>query len=204
MTLMGAGIYLLQSRTNRFYYYTKKTGLADFMHNLIHAMRGYDFQKLSRKYKVEKEIYEGTSFMRNILTLNAGKEVRADVLIEKLADKNGVLQPVYAKMLGLLRVNRAGDALQTFIKGCDCQASAKEYGSILVKWDELNPDELGEILISIQKAAREKRVTEQKKKDEIVSDLIYLPVVLNVLIIFVNFLYVAFFLNQQEMLMQLF
>jgi hypothetical protein len=44
------------------------------------------------------------------------------------------------------------------------------------------------------------RLTEQKKKDEMISDMVYFPVVVNILVIFVNFIYVAYFLDQKEML----
>jgi hypothetical protein len=43
-------------------------------------------------------------------------------------------------------------------------------------------------------------LTLRKKRDETISDLIYLPVVVNLMIVFINFIYVAYFLDQKEML----
>jgi hypothetical protein len=37
-----------------------------------------------------------------------------------------------------------------------------------------------------------------------ISDLIYLPVVVNKLVIFINFIYVAYFIDQKEMLENVF
>lgn len=201
--LLASGIRLLLQNKGRFRYYANKDKALNYIDSLKKFMEGTDLKKASRTRKVEKEIYEAISFLRNILTLNAGKEVRGDVLMEKLAARKGVLQPVYGKMLGLTRLNRASEAVLAFNDSA-CPTSGKELASLLIKWDEMNPDELGEILISIQRAARERRTTEQKKRDELISDLVYLPVVLNVLVIFINFLYVSFFLDQQEMLMQFF
>lgn len=201
--LLASGIRLLLQNKGRFRYYANKDKALNYIDSLKKFMEGTDLKKASRTRRVEKEIYEAISFLRNILTLNAGKEVRGDVLMEKLAARKGVLQPVYGKMLGLTRLNRASEAVLAFNDSA-CPTSGKELASLLIKWDEMNPDELGEILISIQRAARERRTTEQKKRDELISDLVYLPVVLNVLVIFINFLYVSFFLDQQEMLMQFF
>lgn len=201
--LLVTGIRLLSSRKSRFSYYSGRNKAFSYYERFLEFIQRIDFKKAGRQRKAEKEIYEGISFMRNILTLNAEKQIRGDVIIEKLANRKGVLQPVYVKMLGYLRLNRASEAVLAF-NDSNCQTSGKEYASLLVKWDEMNPDELGEILTSIQRAAREKRITEQKKRDEMISDLIYLPVVLNVLIIIINFLYISYFLDQQEMLTKFF
>ena len=203
IVLMETGFILLGSKKSRFSYYTNRNKALSYYGSFMESLRRIDFKKAGRQRKAEKEIYEGISFMRNILTLNTGKQIRGDVIIEKLANRKGVLQPVYVKMLGYLRLNRASEAVLAF-NDSNCQTSGKEYASLLVKWDEINPDELGEILTSIQRAAREKRITEQKRRDEMISDLVYLPVVLNVLIIIINFLYISYFLDQQEMLMNFF
>lgn len=201
--LFAIGLGLIGRRNSRFSYYTNRNKALGFYECLRKFIKEMDFKKAVRQRKAEKEIYEGISFMRNVLTLNAGKEIRADIIIEKLANRKGVLQPVYAKMLGYLRLNRASEAILAF-NDANCGANGKEYASLLVKWDEINPEELEEILISIQRATRESRITAQKKRDEIISDLIYLPVVLNVLAVIINFLYVSYFLDQQEMLMRFF
>lgn len=200
--LILIGYYLVfGGKTRLSYYYSKRNTSYNYYQRLIKKIKLVDFGKARRKKRVEKEIYEGISFMRNLITLNAGKKIRADILIEKLGAKKGVLQPAYVKMLGLLRINRTGEAVTAFYDEIGVATSENEFASLLVKWDELDPEELREILISIQRSARERRITEQKKKDEIISDLIYLPVVFNVFVIFINLLYVSFFLNQQEMLM---
>ena len=69
-----------------------------------------------------------------------------------------------------------------------------------VQWDEIDPKQVLETLQSHQKSIREARLTIQKRRDETVSDLIYLPVVVNIMLIFINFIYIGYFIDQREML----
>ena len=163
-----------------------------------------DWVRRRRVQASEKEIYEGISFLRNLLTLNAGREIRADQVIEQLSCRHGVLKPVYLRMLGLLRLNRPREAIAVFHQESGGDPGSREYASLLVKWDEIDPMDLGEIMISMQKSFRERKITREKRMDEVISDVIFLPVMLNVVVLFLNFLVVAFFLEQQEMLQGLF
>ena len=47
------------------------------------------------------------------------------------------------------------------------------------------------------------RITRIRKRDELMSDIIYFPVVIDCMVVLLNFLYVAYFLQQKE-LMELF
>lgn len=163
-----------------------------------------DWLKRRRLQAAEREMYEGISFLRNLLTLNAGREIRADQVIEQLSCRHGVLKPVYLRMLGLLRLNRPREAIAVFHQESGGDPAGREYASLLVKWDEIDPVDLAEIMISMQRSFREKKITRQKRQDEVISDLIFLPVMLNVVVLFLNFLVVAFFMEQKEMLSVLF
>ena len=44
------------------------------------------------------------------------------------------------------------------------------------------------------------RTTRIMRRDEIISDLVYIPVVLNCAVVLLNFLYIAYFLEQKELL----
>ncbi|MBE6035501.1 MAG: hypothetical protein E7222_12495 [Clostridiales bacterium] len=166
-----------------------------------------DKQEALRKKKInqmaDKEIYEGISFLRNIISIDRGKQVGTDFIIEKLSEREGSLQRVYMKMLSLLRVNKRREAQQ--IMGEHLETTiGKEFAGLLMQWDEINPLELSEILISHQKSIKELRMTERRKRDEMISDMLYFPVILNVVIIFINFIYVGYFINQKELLEMLF
>lgn len=149
--------------------------------------------------RIDREIYEGISFLRNIISLGSGRNACADHVIEQLSQKEGCLQPVYIRMLRYLRLGKLEEAVRAFSDEAATQAGA-EFGDLLLKWDMLDPKELTEILVSYQKGIKEAKSTIQRKHDEIVSEFIYFPVVLNVFIIFVNFIVVGYFMEQKHLL----
>ncbi|MBN7772059.1 hypothetical protein [Clostridium aminobutyricum] len=160
------------------------------------------WKRMNKKRRIEtmdKEIYDAISFLRNIISIERGKQVSTDFIIEQLSEREGLLQPVYIKMLSLLRLNKKKEAAGVMSEELQTP-NGKEFASLLLKWDEINPQELTEILLSHQKSIKEFRITAQKHKDEVVSDLIYFPVVMNVVFIFINFIYVGYFISQKEIL----
>lgn len=153
--------------------------------------------------KMDMEIYEAISFLRNVAVLGTEQAGQADSIIERLAQRRGLLSEVYWKMLQFLRVNQKEEAVSFFSQTVDTPIG-KDFGRLLIQWDEIHPKELSETLLSHQKSMKEIRITEQKRRDAMISDLIYLPVIVNAMLIFVNFIYVAYFLDQKEMLSILF
>lgn len=165
--------------------------------------RGYfNLVEKSRREKADIEIYEAISFMRNIIAIGKGGNHSSDSLIEQLILRRGSLAPVYAKTLHLLRQNQKKEAAEYFA-GAVATKSSREFARLLIKWDEIEPGQLSETLLSHQINIREARATILKRRDEMVSDLIYLPVVVNIMLIFINFIYVGYFIDQREMLMML-
>ena len=156
-----------------------------------------------REEKIDREIYESISFLRNIIALGKGRRVGADYVIEQLSQRDGTLQPVYLSMLRYLRIGKLKDAVKAFSAEAVTPIGA-EFGDLLLKWDSLDPLELTEILISYQKSIKEVKGTAQRKRDEIVSEFIYFPVVLNIFIIFINFIVVGYFMEQKQLLRMLF
>ena len=163
------------------------------------ALKKIEWIQRRKEEKIDEEIYGSISFLRNITALGKGRKVGADFIIEQLSSRDGALQPVFIKMLGNLRLGRKEDAIDLFSKEAPTMIG-KEFGGLLLQWDDMDPVELTEILISHQKNMKEVKMTIQKKRDEMVSDLIYIPVVINVFLIFINFIYIAYFIEQQEML----
>lgn len=153
--------------------------------------------------KMDMEIYEAISYLRNVAVLGEEQAGQADSIIERLAQRPGQLSGIYWKMLQFLRVNQKEEAVSFFSQAVDTPIG-KDFGRLLIQWDEIHPKELAETLLSHQKSMKEMRITEQKRKDAMISDLIYLPVIVNAMLIFVNFIYVAYFLDQKETLSILF
>lgn len=161
-----------------------------------------EYLRKRREEKIDKEIYESISFLRNIIALGNGRRVSSDYIIEQLSQRDGILQPVYLSMLRFLRIGKLEGAVKTFSAEAVTSIGA-DFGELLLKWDAMDPLELTEILISYQKNIKEVKSTVQRKRDEIVSEFIYFPVVLNIFIIFINFIIVGYFMEQKQMLRML-
>lgn len=155
-----------------------------------------------REKKMDREIFESITFLRNLASIEKGRASSTDSIIEKLSEHNGLLQPIFVRMLKLLRINQQKEAAAFFYQKVGTTAS-RDFAGLLIQWDRLEPRELLETLLSYEKSMKAARLTDQKRKDEIISDLIYFPVVVNILVIFINFIYVAYFLDQREMLQML-
>lgn len=153
----------------------------------------------NRNQKKDREIFEAITLLRNMAAIGKGRTTSTDYILQMLVEQSGILQPAYTKMLSLLRINRRDEAANFFYEQVQTPIS-KDFSRLLIQWDEIDPEELTETLLSYEKSIKEVRITNQKRRDEIVSDLVYFPVVLNVLLIFINFIYVAYFIQQRELL----
>lgn len=154
--------------------------------------------KIQHSYKKDLEIYEAMAFLKNSICINVNNTIGSDLIIEQLAGYGDLLKPIYFKMLNLLRLNRREEAIAVFAREAGTKMSA-DFGRLLIQLDEISPRELEETLLSYQKNMREVKITRQKQQDEVMSDILYLPVVINVLLIFINFIYVAYFIEQKDM-----
>jgi hypothetical protein len=151
----------------------------------------------------DREIYEAISFLRNVTAVGMSGSMSADLALQRLSENGGILRPVYAKTLGLLRLNRRDEAAKQFGEAVG-GGLGLDFIRVVLQWDDIDPRELTASLISYQKSLKEMRVTARKKRDELLSDLIYLPVVVNILLIFMNFIFIAYFAEQRDMLSGLF
>jgi len=168
----------------------KQTGILEIPARIIRNIR---------EQSMDKEILEAIAFLRNLATLDRGKNSSSDYIIERLSEHNGILQSVYIKMLSQLRMNQPKEAAEYFSEKVGTTAG-RDFAGLLIQWDRLEPSGLLETLLSYEKSIKAVRITYQKKRDEIVSELIYFPVVVNILVIFINFIYVAYFIDQRELL----
>lgn len=161
--------------------------------------KAFRWFKAYREKKMDREIFESITFLRNMASIEKGRNSSTDYIIEKLSEHNGLLQPIFIRMLNLLRMNQPKEAAALFSQKVGTPAS-RDFAGLLIQWDRLEPAELLETLLSYEKSMKAMRLTDQKRRDEIISDLIYFPVVVNILVIFINFIYVAYFIDQKEML----
>lgn len=167
---------------------------------IIDVLKEKIFSRMNRD-KLDMELYQSISYVRNMASIQA--DLSSQRILDHLFMQCDKLKPVYAEMIGNFQQNKREEAMLCFrekVKG----DLAADFARLLIQWDELEPKVLIETLVSYQKNSREIRKTIRKRKDELISDLIYLPIVINIVVIFINFIYVAYFIDQRNMLNMMF
>lgn len=81
---------------------------------------------------------------------------------------------------------------------------AREFAALLTSWEHMQPEQLSQIIVSYRKSIRENCITKQKKRDEMISNFIYFPATANIFLIFINFIYISYFMQQKEMFEMMF
>ena len=156
-----------------------------------------------RTEKINKEIYTALGIMRNLASADSGGRVTTDALVEQFAKTDGLLKPVYSGVLRLIRIGKKTEAIEYFSSAAGTELS-RDFIMIIIEWDNIEPSRLQKTILSFRSAIKEIRTTELIKRDEVLSDLVYLPVIAGILIIFMNFIYIAYFIEQKELLTELF
>ena len=159
-------------------------------------------KKTKRGEVVQKELYSALSVLRNYASAEGGT-VTTDFILEQFTLQDGVLKGAFSGALRLLRTGRRGDAADYFAAAAGVPL-ARDFILLVLDWDAVPPQKLRQAVISFQNAIKETRTTELIRKTETMSDLVYLPVVAGVLVVFVNFIYVVYFAEQRELLAELF
>jgi hypothetical protein len=199
---MSAGILLLSLRDS-----VRSSAKAGRMKRLASAVKtGLPIDRLRERHhkeKIDREIFDAIGFIRNIIAARKGDRIPADLLLEQLAQTEGVLRPAYLKALSLLRVNRKTEMVTSFSQMAGT-GMARDFIRIIVKWDDVSSDKLASTLLSYQNTMKEIRTTDMKRKNELYSDMVFFPVMVNVLAVFMNFIFVAYFVEQKDLLKQLF
>ena len=155
-----------------------------------------------RHEQAGKELYSALSVLRNHASAE-GVSVTTDYILEQFAQTEGTLKGVYENTLRLLRTGRRAEAAEYFAAAAGVEL-ARDYIMLVLDWDAVPPHKLKKTVGAFQNALKEARTTELIRKNETLSDLIYIPVVTGVLVIFINFIYVAYFAEQRALLAELF
>ena len=153
----------------------------------------------SAKKKMSQELSEALSYIRNLVILGRGEKMSVELLMEELSGICDRLAPVFTDMERSLHINDK-DRASRYLYDAIGESFAKDIGTFLAHWEDIPPKELLSSVEAYRSTLREIRQTELKKRDEIISDIVYFPVVLNSMVVLLNFIYVAYFLEQKEAL----
>lgn len=152
-----------------------------------------------RKRMCERELTECLSYIRHVIAMGRDCRMSRDLLLEELAEVSDSLQGVFRDMAHRLRISEAGLAEEVFYRTFE-EDYARDVAKLFIEWEHIAPTELLSTVEAYRDLLREKHKTAQKKRDEWVSDLVYFPVVANAMIVLLNFIYIAYFIQQRELL----
>lgn len=186
IAIIGVVVFLLTIPKE----YTKKDRKLPF-HMFVQFVRNMD------KDKKDDEMMECLSVFKNFIVQTREKPLGADYIIEYLASNTIYIKSPLYRMLGKIRMGRKEEAEFTFAEEVGSEL-AKDFAHLLAQIDEMNPAELEEAVISRQKYISEIRNTKNIRRAQLVSDLVYFPVVVTVMMILMNFMLVAYYLEQRE------
>lgn len=152
--------------------------------------------------KKDHELMEALSILKNLMVQQKDNPLGADYIIEYLAQDAKLTKAAYLHFLSKLRLGQLEEATMAFSEEINT-ALGKDVAHLFSQLDRLNPAEMEEAVVSRQRHIRELKTTEEKNKDQLKSDLIYAPVVITVLAIFMNFIVVVFWVGQADTLSQI-
>jgi len=158
---------------------------------------------LYKQQKMEGELAEALAYVRNMVILGRGRKMSGELLMEELADLTKLLRPAFLSMARSLHVNDVEGAASVLGEWMQ-MPSAGEIGGFLARWEQIDAAELKSSVDAFCSALRESRETRLRKRDELVSDLVYFPVVANCMVVLLNFIYVAYFIEQRQAMEALF
>lgn len=188
----------LRTRIEAYYYLVQNKTRSTKIAKRVHLLRTEN-----KKKKLMKELTDALSYLKNVTILGRGENISAELMLEELADFSPGLSKTFLGMARSLSVNEKNVAEESLFEtiGNDY---ARDIGVFLASWEDIPQTELLSSIEAYLNVLREEQITRQKEKDEMISDLVYFPVVINCMMVLLNFIYVSYFIEQESMLAQLF
>ncbi len=144
------------------------------------------------RYKKEqdKEIYNALVQLKNLAIATKNKPLATDFILRQLSKFSNKTKTVFNHTLIYWRENSEEVACDYFSKAIGTKL-ASEFANYLGKLDKVNPDELIEQLQVLQEGYREKHITNEMKKQELISSISFIPIIIASLVIMLNFIIIV-------------
>jgi len=157
-----------------------------------------NLKKTIQRKEMKKELADALSYIKNITILGNGKSVSSDILLSDLSDFTDSLKPAFLSMARFIQMNDKESASKVLGETVGTSI-AKDIGIFLAGWEDIEPNEILENIETYQSMLRNETLTEQRAKDEMISDIIYFPVIINCMAVLLNFVYISYYVQQQEL-----
>ncbi|MEB2301634.1 hypothetical protein LAV72_18685 [Lysinibacillus xylanilyticus] len=159
-------------------------------------------EKVQRE-RYGNELYLLMNQMKNSFQVYGESAPSAIAIIEELLSYTETLKPVMRRFISYWYSNDKEAAVAYFSSKIGTSES-KKLAQLLVKLDDLKPNELINQLEGHINVYREIRDTNRQRRDENISSVVFLGAVLSVFVILINFITVSIivdFLNQSSSLL---
>ena len=165
--------YLLLHRKKLF-------GIRTPLSYLVQILRNLEQQK------VDKELSKLLTILKNLAIASEQKPLSAETVISILVKFSSRTRNLFVEYQALYRLNRLDEAYELFKKYTNSRLG-ETFVSIISKLDFINPSELVNQIAAAQEAARESIVTKRISSDKAISDLAFIPILLQIVAILLNF-----------------
>lgn len=158
------------------------------------------FMKMIKKIHNQKkdiEIYRILIQLKNIAITQKEQAYSADYTINQLIKFSRLTKKALINFLMFYNLGREDEAYNKFTKEINTKMG-NEIGIILLKLDKLKPLELIQQIDIIKNRNREKHITRKHRKQNKISDLIYLPIIIPVFVLFLNFIMITIWIPRIE------
>lgn len=153
----------------------------------------------NRKVRIDREHLNAMTQLKNLCIAQEENRVGGDYLIEQLFKNSDVTKPAYTKLLGYWRMGQTRAGCEAFGQMLDTKIS-RELANIFEKIDALDHRAVIDQIIIYQSFIREERMTRHEKRQEILSYILYAPVVASAFMIILNFMVIVIWLDTMDMI----
>jgi hypothetical protein len=151
------------------------------------------FEKEDRQKK-DVEVFRAITQLKNLAISQKDKPLGADFMIEQLSRFAVITKPIFSQTISLWRMGKEDEACDYFADEIDTKLG-REFANILRELDEINPVELVDQLELFQNHIKEERVTNRLKKQEMISNILFMPIVATAFVIMLNFVVIVVWMD---------
>lgn len=156
-----------------------------------------DFARNNYLASVELELFRILTVLKNLIITCKKTPVSAENIISNLVEFAKLTKPKFTEFLSLYRLGKIEQAYNYFKNEIGTKLG-EDLASLLIKLDEINPAELIEQLELYQSTIRDRCMTERLKKDKLISDVAFFPVVVSIFLILMNFIAITLFIDGMD------
>lgn len=173
-------------------------GITTPMYYTIQILRNIEQQRIDR------ELSKLLTILKNLAITSKQKPLSTETVISILIRFSTKTRSVFTEYQSLYRLNKLDEAYEMFKKKTACSRLGETFASILTKLDTMNPSEMVNQITIAQEAARENMVTRRIANDKMASDIAFIPILLQIVALLINFAAIVMFIDTMKQLTEIF